>query len=238
MKTQASFSVLALVASAMAAPASEWDPLPKRDVATISNVIMQASTALGSLDTAVKAFDGSDFSQLASQATNLKTVLTQGTSAITATTAITANDAITLQSSLSPVQSQAAALVTDLQSKKTQVQNAGLCSVVQQQTTDIGTAAKSLIAATVMKVPTELQTVASQLTGQFTGQLTDVSLQFAPGNCTNAAGTSAAGIAFSNSSASTAGTTGTGVKASAATSTRVAGALGMIVAGGAALLML
>lgn len=236
MKTQTSFSALALVACVMAAPAREWDPLPKRDVATIQGVIQQASTALSALDTSVKAFNGADFQSLATQAGNLKNVLTQGTQQIMATTPITANDAIMLQSSLAPVQSSAMSLVQDLTSKKAQVQQAGLCSVVQQQTTDIGTAAKGLIDATVMKVPAELQQVAGQLTGQFTGQLTDVSLLFAPGNCTDAAGgsASAAGITFSNSSASTTG----GTVPSSATSTRSAGVFGILVAGAVGLLAL
>lgn len=237
MKTQTSLSALALAACVVASPAQEWDPLPKRDVATIQMVIQQATTALGALDTSVKAFNGADFQELATQAGNLKNVLTQGTAQITATSAITANDAITLQSSLSPVQSQAASLVTDLTSKKAQIQQASLCSLVQQQTTDIGTAAKGLIAATVMKVPAELQQVAGQLTGQFTGQLSDVSLQFAPGNCTDKAGgsASAAGITFSNSSASAGSTT---TAKSAAAPARVAGAFGLVVAGAVGLLVL
>lgn len=239
MKTQTSFSALALVACAMASPAQEWDPLPKRDVATIQMVIQQATTALGALDTSVKAFSGADSQALVAQAGNLKTVLTQGAAQIMATTPITANDAIMLQSSLTPVQTSAQSLVQDLTAKKPQIQQASLCGVVQQQTTDIGTAAKGLIQAAVTRVPAELQQVAGQLSGQFTAQLSDVSLQFAPGNCTNAAGGSAAGIIFSNSSAATAGT-GSSVAQSSATSTRVAGIFGggMVVAGAVGLLML
>ncbi|KAF3762929.1 hypothetical protein M406DRAFT_242445, partial [Cryphonectria parasitica EP155] len=183
----------------------------KRDVATIQSVITQASNAITTLDTTVKAFNGQDFTQLATNAASLKTVLTQGTSTIQGTAAISAQDAITLQSSLSPIQSSAASLSSDLVAKKPQIQQASLCDIVQQQTTDIGSAANSLISATVSKVPSTLQSVATQLTGQFTGQLTDLSAQFAPGNCTNAAGGSAAvaGIAFSNSSAATASTSST-----------------------------
>lgn len=235
MKVDASLTTLAFVACAAAAPASEWDPLPKRDVATISSVIMQASTALTTLDTTVKAFNGGDFTQLASDATNLKNVLTQGTQMIMATSAISANDAITLQSSLSPVQSQGTALVNDLTSKKTVVEQASLCSVVQQQTADIGTAATGLIQATVQKIPTNLQAVAGQLTSQFTGQLASVSAQFATGNCTNANGASTAAGTFSNSSAA-AGTMSTPAKA-AASSTTVS-AFGIVIAAAVGIMML
>ncbi|PSR79090.1 hypothetical protein BD289DRAFT_349401, partial [Coniella lustricola] len=158
----------------------------KRDVATISNVIMQVSTAMQTLDTAVKAFNGQDFNQLATDAATLKTVLTQGTQQIMATDAISAQDAITLQSSLSPVQTLGTSLVTDITAKKAQVQQAGLCTIVQQQTADIGSSASGLISATVQKVPANLQAVATQLTSGFTSELNDLSASFAPGNCTNA----------------------------------------------------
>lgn len=235
MKTDATLATLALAASALAA---DWDPLPKRDVATISTVISQASAALTSLDNSVKAFNGQDFTALASDATNLKNVLVSGTSQIQATSAISAQDAITLQSSLSPVQSLGTSLVTDLTAKKPQIQQASLCGVVQQQTADIGTAANNLIQATVQKVPANLQQVAGTLTAQFTGQLSDVSNQFATGNCTNAAGGAAAGITFSNSSTtSTTGTTANASKPSAA-STHAAGAFGLLVAAAVGLLLL
>lgn len=237
MKTDATFTTLALAASVLAAP--EWDPLPKRDVATISNVIQQASGALQTLDTSVKAFNGQDFTALASDATNLKNVLTSGTAQIQATSPITAQDAITLQSSLQPVQQLGTSLVSDLGAKKPQIQQASLCSVVQQQTKDIGTAANNLIQATVQKVPQNLQQVAGQLTAQFTGQLSDVSGQFAPGNCTDAAGGAAAGIAFSNSSTSS-GTTGSSVNSPkpSAASTHVAGVFGVLVAAAVGMLLI
>lgn len=239
MKTAAMFTALALVVSAMA---EEWDPLPKRDVATIQNVIMQTSTALQTLDTTVKAFDGSDFSKLATDAANVKTVLVQSTQQIQATTPISAQDAITLQSSLSPVQSLGASLVQDLVAKKPQIQQASLCGIVQQQTSDIGGAASGLIQATVSKVPANLQQVAGTLTAQFTSQLNDLSGQFAPGNCTNAAGgsASAAGITFGNTSTSS-GTTGSstnGGTTKSAASTQIASVLGLIVAAGVGLMML
>ncbi|KAJ4396628.1 hypothetical protein N0V93_000849 [Gnomoniopsis smithogilvyi] len=236
MKTTASIT-LALAASVLAAP-QQWDPLPnKRDVQTISTVITQVSAALSQLDTSVKAFNGQDFTQLASDAANVKSALDSGTQQITATTPITAQDAITLQSSLSPVQSTAASLVTDLNAKKPQIQQASLCQIVQQQTQGISTSANALINATVSKIPANLQAVAGQLTGQFTSQLSDTSLNFATGNCTNAAGGAGAGLAFSNSS-TTASSTTAGTAAKSAASTQVASAFGLILVGAASFLML
>lgn len=242
MKASASFATLALSAAAVVV-ADEWDPLPKRDVATIQNVIMQANTALTKLDTTVKAFNGQDFSALAADAANLKTVLQSSTTQIQGTSAISAQDAITLQSSLSPVQTAGQSLVADLKAKKPQIQQASLCSVVQQQTTDIGTAANGLLQATVMKVPTELQTVATQLTSQFSAQLSDASLEFAPGNCTNAAGGSAAtaGITLANgtSNAGTSGSsTGSTTKSAATTSFKASSAFGAVVVAVAGFLLL
>lgn len=201
MKATVSFVTLALGAAVLA---EEWDPLPKRDVATIQNVIMMASTALETLDTTVKAFNGQDFNKLAGDAQNLKTVLMSSTQQVMGTSPITAQEAITLQSSLTPVQTAGMNLVSDLKSKKSQFEQASLCTMVQQQATDIGSAASALLAATVMKVPAELQSVATQLTSSFTSQLTDAGLEFSPGNCTDAAGGSAslAGITMSNSTSS------------------------------------
>lgn len=235
MKTSASIT-LALAASVLAVP-QQWDPLPnKRDVATIQSVISSVSTALTQLDTSVKAFNGQDFTALATDAANVKTALDTGTQQITATTPISAQDAITLQSSLAPVQSTAASLVSDLQAKKPQIEQAGLCQIVQQQTAGISTSASNLINATVTKVPANLQAVAGQLTGQFTSQLSDTSLAFAPGNCTNSAGGAGAGISFSNSSASTSSTGTTSAKS--AGSIQTASAFGLVLAGAVSFLVL
>lgn len=242
MKASASLATLALSALAFA---DEWDPLPKRDVATIQGVITQASSALTKLDTTVKAFNGQDFAALANDAGNLKMVLQQSATQIQATSPITAQEAITLQSSLGPIQTVGQSLVADLKAKKPQIQQASLCAVVQQQTADIGSAANGLLQATVMKVPAELQQVAGQLTSQFSQQLSDSALEFAPGNCTNAAGGSAAaaGITLANgtSNAGTAGgsttTTSTTTSSAAATSLR-AGVFGVVAVAAAGFLLL
>lgn len=237
MKATATFTTLALAASVLA---DDWT-LPKRDVATIQTVITNAQNALTQLDTTVKAFNGQDFSQLATDAGNLKTVLTQGTQQIQATTPISANDAISLQSSLGPVQTAAQGLSTDLAAKKDQVQQASLCDVIFSQTKDIGTAAKGLIDATVQKTPAEIQQVAGQLTAQFTSQLDAVSQNFATGNCTNASGGSAAsaGITMGNGTSTTnSGSSSGSTLGKSAATVNTAGAFGFVVAAVAGLLML
>lgn len=237
MKATATFTTLALAASVLA---DDWT-LPKRDVATIQTVITNAQNALTQLDTTVKAFNGQDFSKLATDAGNLKTVLTQGTQQIQATTPISANDAISLQGSLGPVQTAAQGLSTDLAAKKDQVQQASLCDVVFSQTKDIGTAAKGLIDATVQKTPAEIQQVAGQLTAQFTSQLDAVSQNFATGNCTNASGGSAAnaGITMGNGTSTTnSGSSSGSTLGKSAATVNTAGAFGFVVAAVAGLLML
>lgn len=238
MKATGTFTTLALAASVFA----DDRTLPKRDVATIQTVITNAQTALTQLDTTVKAFNGQDFQKLATDAANLKNVLTQGTQQIQATTPISANDAVSLQSSLGPVQTAAQSLSTDLAAKKTQVEQASLCDVVFMQTKDIGTAAKGLIDATVQKTPAEIQQVAGQLTAQFTQQLDDVSNNFATGNCTNASGGSAAnaGITMGNGTSTTnSGSSSGSTLGKSAASVNTAGAFGFaVVAAVAGLLML
>lgn len=238
MKATGTFTALALAASVLA---DDWT-LPKRDVATIQTVITNAQNALTQLDTTVKAFNGQDFQKLATDAANLKNVLTQGTQQIQATTPISANDAVSLQSSLGPVQTAAQSLSTDLAAKKTQVEQASLCDVVFSQTKDIGTAAKGLIDATVQKTPAEIQQIAGQLTAQFTQQLDDVSNNFATGNCTNASGGSAAnaGITMGNGTSTTnSGSSSGSTLGKSAASVNTAGAFGFaVVAAVAGLLML
>lgn len=237
MKATATFTTLALAASVLA---DDWT-LPKRDVATIQTVITNAQTALTQLDTTVKAFNGQDFQQLATDAGNLKNVLTQGAQQIQATTPISANDAVSLQGSLGPVQTAAMSLSTDLAAKKTQVEQASLCDVVFSQTKDIGTAAKGLIDATVQKTPAEIQQIAGQLTAQFTQQLDDVSNNFATGNCTNASGGSAAnaGITMGNGTSTTnSGSSSGSTLGKSAATVNTAGAFGFVVAAVAGLLML
>lgn len=225
MKSVASLT-LALAASIVAAQ-DEILPI-KRDVATISNVIMQVTTSLNQLDASVKAFNGQSFSQLATDAGNVKTTLANGAKQISGTSNITAQEAVQLQSSLSPVQTAGTNLINDLSAKKPQIQQASLCQTVQQQTQEIGTSAKDLIEATVSKVPQNLQAVAGQLTSQLTSQLSDVSLNFAPGNCTNG------GLALSNGSAAP-GTTTMGGKSSA--SIQAASVFGIVLAGAVTLLI-
>lgn len=237
MKTVAPLT-LALAASVLAAVQDEILP-NKRDVQTISTVISSVTTALNQLDTTVKAFNGQDFTQLATDAGNVKTALTTGTTQIQGTTPISAQDAITLQSSLTPTTQAGTNLITDLNAKKPQIQAAGLCQVVQQQTQDIGTAAQSLIQATVTKVPQNLQAVAGQLTASFTQQLSDASLAFSPANCTNSAGGAAAGIVPSNSSLSSSTTTqGTSALGKSAASIQTVSVFGLVLAGAVTLLML
>ncbi|KAJ0119196.1 cell wall protein [Diaporthe amygdali] len=237
MKATATFTTLALAASVFA---DDWTLPQKRDVATIQTVITNAQNALTQLDTTVKAFNGQSFTQLATDASNLKNVLTQGTTQIQGTSAISANDAVSLQGSLGPVQTAAQSLSTDLSAKKSAVEQASLCDVVFQQTKDIGTAAKGLIDATVQKTPAEIQQIAGQLTGQFTAQLDAVSGNFATGNCTNASGGSGAGISPTNGTS----TTNSGSSSSSSTlgksaaNVNTAGAFGFVVAAVAGLLML
>ncbi|KAL1859550.1 hypothetical protein Daus18300_009551 [Diaporthe australafricana] len=238
MKATATFTTLALAASVFA---DDWTLPQKRDVATIQTVITNAQTALTQLDTTVKAFNGQDFSKLASDAGNLKTVLTQGTQQIQATSPISANDAVSLQGSLGPVQTAAMSLSTDLSDKKTAVEQASLCDVIFSQTKDIGAAAKGLIDATVQKTPAEIQQIAGQLTGQFTAQLDGVSANFATGNCTNASGGSAAnaGITMGNGTTTTnSGSSSGSTLGKSAASVNTAGAFGFVVAAVAGLLML
>lgn len=230
MKTGA--FTLALAATVLAA---QDDFLPnKRDVQTINNVIMDIQGSLTKLDNTVKAFDGKSLGELATDATAVKTSLVSGTQKIMATDPITANDAVSLQGALGPVQTLSTSLIQDLNDKKPAIQQAGLCQIVQQQTGDIGIAANDLIKATVSKVPENLRTVASTITGPFIQQLGDLPLSFNAANCTNGA----AGLAKSNSSTTVPGSSSSTSGNKSGASTVAASAFGLILAGAASFMML
>jgi hypothetical protein len=174
--------------------------LSERDVATISQVITDVGTGITSLDTAVKAFSASDSASLTtlnSAASMIVQTLKDGTSKIQATANISLNDAITLQSQTTGLQSTGQSLVSDLTSKKSEVEKAGLCEIVRQQVTGVSDNTKSLIDAIVSKIPEAAQAIAGQQTAGFTTALQSIQGVYAEGNCTNQ-GTTAAGVSASN----------------------------------------
>lgn len=192
MKT-ATFSLLVL---GLGAAASVVDHIPsrvRRDLPTITNVINSVGEKLNALDAAAVAFNGGDSTAFQSAATSLETTIQDGLTQVQGTSELTLTDAVGLQSQVTVLQEAATKLVTDLAAKKTQVQDAGLCTTVLDQSTRLNDLSQKLIDGITSKVPAAAQSIASQLTAGFTAALQQNTANFAQGNCTNAAGAPAAG---------------------------------------------
>ncbi|KAJ0114867.1 cell wall protein [Diaporthe amygdali] len=185
-----SFTVAALAAGAYATNLPRV--ILERDLATIQGVIGDVSTKLQALNTAAQSFSG-DASALTSASSDLSSTIKSGTSTVQGTDALTLTDAVSLQSTVQGLQGNAQTLVDNLSSKKSAIEQAGLCDTVLQQSQGLSTDSQALIDAVVSKVPQEAQSIAQNLVAGFTATLQQNQANFAQGNCTNASGGSGGG---------------------------------------------
>ncbi|ORY72109.1 hydrophobic surface binding protein A-domain-containing protein [Pseudomassariella vexata] len=194
MKTTSIFTAITLSSTIWADPfPDEVHLLHPRDLATVQQVIQSVSTSLTQLDTTVKAFDGSNLNQLTTDASALVDTLKQGITKVQGTTPLTLQDALSLQSTVTDLQTKGQTLLDSLTAKKSQIEKAGLCTVVQTNLKDVSDQSKALIDAVVQKVPQEAQTIAGNLASGVTSTLQGGQASFGQGNCTNAAGAAGAG---------------------------------------------
>lgn len=185
-----SFTVAALAAGACATNLPRV--ILERDLATIQGVIGDVSTKLQALNTAAQGFSG-DATALTSASSDLSSTIKSGTSTVQGTDALTLTDAVSLQSTVQGLQGNAQTLVDNLSSKKSAIEQAGLCDTVLQQSQGLSTDSQALIDAVVSKVPQEAQSIAQNLVAGFTATLQQNQANFAQGNCTNASGGSGGG---------------------------------------------
>lgn len=199
-----SFSLLALALGVSAGSVIDDTPSRvERDLPTITTVMNNVGDKLNALDQAVVAFSGGDSTAFQDAATSLETTIQDGLTQVQGTSNLSLSDALGLQSQVGTLQDAGTKLVSDLASKKTQIQDAGLCDTVRSQSTSLNDLSQQLINAITSKVPQEAQSIASQLTAGFTAALQQNQANFAQGNCTNAAGGSSS-PSSSSASASTA----------------------------------
>lgn len=224
------FPIVSLLALALGVSASVIGDTPSRvgrDLPTITTVINNVGDKINALDQAASSYNGGDATAFQSAGTDLEDAISSGVTTVQGTSDLTLNDAIGLQSQVTTLQSSAEKLVSDLASKKTQIQEASLCDTVRDQSTRLNDLSKQLIDAITAKVPTAAQSIASQLTAGFTATLQQNQANFAEGNCTNAGGSSGGASSSSSASASASATassttaTATGKPSSSKTSSVV-----------------
>lgn len=189
----------------------------ERDLATIQGVIGDVSTKLEALNSAAQSFSG-NADALTSASSDLSSTIKSGTSTVQGTGALTLTDAVSLQSTVGTLQTNAQTLVNNLASKKSAIEQAGLCDTILQQSKSLSTDSQALIDAVVSKVPQEAQSIAQNLVAGFTSTLQQNQANFAQGNCTNASGgggggsssPTSTGSSSSHSSSASASPTATG----------------------------
>ncbi|POS76782.1 cell wall protein [Diaporthe helianthi] len=159
----------------------------ERDLATIQGVISDVSTKLTALNDAAQSFSG-DAGALTQASSDLSSTIQSGTSTVQGTDTLTLTDAVSLQSTVQGLQSNAQTLVDNLASKKSAIEQAGICDTVLKQSQGLSTDSQALIDAVVGKVPQEAQSIAQNLVSGFTATLEQNQANFAQGNCTNASG--------------------------------------------------
>jgi len=176
-----------IVTCLLAVATSASEILLSRDLATVTTVITTVDTNIKALTLAIQGFT-SDPTQLNSASQSLLSSIRQGTASISASTELSLADAISLQQTVASLQADGEALVAGLAAKKTAFEQAGLCTVVFNTATELGAASKALIDAVISKVPEAARGVAQNLVSGVVTTLQKSTENFAPGSCTNAAG--------------------------------------------------
>jgi hypothetical protein len=157
------FSLALLVGTASAS-------LVQRDLAAIQSVVTSLGSKVDALDTAVKSFSG-DPGPLTSASSDLLSSIQAGTSTVSSTSALTQDDALQLASVVQGLGDKVNGVVSDLGAKKAALISAGACATVEKNLQDQKTATGALADAITSKVPTALQSIAAQLSGQITAAL-------------------------------------------------------------------
>jgi len=176
-------------------------------LSVIEGVITTIEGKVSSLDTTVKAYNGgSDVSALQSASDGIVSATNSGVSTVKGSADLSETDALGLTSPVQTLTTDIQTSVNDLISKKPQLeaacQGAKVLADLQQQKT----AAAALSAAITSKVPTALQSIASQLSAGITEAIQKGidAFQGSPTSCGSS--TSSAPASSSTSSASASGT--------------------------------
>ncbi|KAI9709527.1 MAG: hypothetical protein M1820_003287 [Bogoriella megaspora] len=156
-----SFVSLALAGSSM---------FRKRDLATIQNALNAINTAAGTLDTNVKAFDGSAgaVTTLESDSAAVLDAINTGNSEIAPTDPISDNDALAVAGTTNTLITTLNQTIDDLIAQRQAFDSAGVSSTVLDQLQQQSIAADTFGATVVSKIPSDLQGIAQSLTAQIT----------------------------------------------------------------------
>lgn len=157
----------------------------ERDASVILGVFKNVQGDIDGLDSAVKAWTN-DPSKVLDGSNKLVATITKGTTTVNGSPKLTLSDATGLLGPVKELKTHAQTLVTDLKGKKSVVEKGGLCEAVSSQVKAIGGKSKSLIDATISKVPESAQEIAKEQAQGFIDILNDAQTAFSPANCKDA----------------------------------------------------
>ncbi|CAJ2506539.1 Uu.00g006690.m01.CDS01 [Anthostomella pinea] len=136
------------------------------------------------LDTSVKAFE-SDTTQVQADTQNLVTTIDSGVTTLAGSGNLTLTDTLGLQDVVASLSTIGQTLITDIESKKSQFEAAGLCTGLESRNTAVATSAQALVDAVVQQVPAEVQELAKQLSSGLTDALAKGAAALGPDSCQN-----------------------------------------------------
>lgn len=142
------------------------------DLQTIQSAITSVNSALTTLDTSIKAIQGTQDTQtVLTNSQAVQTAITGATTQVQGTSAISLTDALQLQQSAQGLTTTANTTVSDLIAKKQIIQSAGQTQTTLQSLQGQQQAANGLAQAITSKVPSGVQNIAMQQTMQISAAL-------------------------------------------------------------------
>ncbi|KAF5008737.1 hypothetical protein FDECE_4974 [Fusarium decemcellulare] len=160
-----------------------------RDLATVTEVLSDVGSGIDKLDSAVKSLPG-DPDPVVNAAESLVSVINDGKSKVDKSDDLSLSDALGLQDPVQDLTKKAETLTDNLKSKKSGIQDAGLCSTTRSQISDINEASQKLIDSVVSKVPEAAQSIAKDLASDLTNVLNEAQDAFSESNCVDKKGSS------------------------------------------------
>jgi hypothetical protein len=182
-----------------------------RDLATIQKVITDIQAQTQALDTAVKAYT-SDFGPVQSAATALQNLIVSGTTTVNSQPVLSLLDASQTAQTVTDLSTVVTSVVNDLISKKATFVSNGKAADVLQTLQSQKSDSQALADALTSKVPSELQSVAAQLSAAISDALTtgiNAFMGLSGPSSSSSAASSSVGSATSSSSTISSSSVGT-----------------------------
>ncbi|RAH71908.1 cell wall mannoprotein 1 family protein [Aspergillus aculeatinus CBS 121060] len=160
-------SILSVLTISLAAGGTLAAPtqVAERDLPTITGVLSGIGTKVDALGTAIQGYGGGDVAKVQQASDNLVTAINSGNAQVSGTGTLSSGDALGLPGPVNDLKNKIAAVITELDGKKSLIVQAGKGAQTYNDLTQQKAAAKKLSDTIVSKVPQELQGLAGTVAG-------------------------------------------------------------------------